>query len=145
MSALSAREAGDAVRVALNNIAPAFRLSGNDLVLKKSSVDAQGRRHLRYQQTLNGLKVVGGELILHVDGDGLIYAANGTAHGGETVSAQAKLAPEAALKVAAEGSKPWAALAEGAAPGVPAPRGRRRAAAGLAGDGEGRARRHALR
>jgi vibriolysin len=114
LTELRAREDGDAVRVALNTIAPAFRLDGNDLVLKKSSTDAQGHRHLRYQQTLNGLKVVGGELILHVDTEGLIYAANGSAHGGDTVSAQAKVAPEAALKVAAEGSKSLRATTEGA-------------------------------
>ncbi|WP_309242999.1 M4 family metallopeptidase [Hyalangium versicolor] len=114
LSAQGARGAEDAVRVALNTIAPVFRLNGNDLVLRKSSVDAQGHQHLRFQQTLNGLKVVGGELILHVDSDGLIYAANGSAHGGDTVSVQAKLAPETALKEAEVGSKSLRASAEGA-------------------------------
>ncbi|WP_224243141.1 M4 family metallopeptidase [Hyalangium gracile] len=113
-SAQGARENGDAVRGALNSIAPAFRLDGNDLVLRKSSVDAQGHRHLRFQQTLNGLKVVGAELVLHVDPEGLIYAANGSAHGAEDVPAQAKLAPEAALKAAEAGAKALRATAEGA-------------------------------
>jgi len=108
-----AREDGDAARLAINDIAPAFRLNGNDLVFRKSSVDSQGHQHLRFQQTLNGLKVVGGELILHVNPEGLVYAANGSAHGGRDVPAQAKVASEAALKVAVD------SLADGRADGAP--------------------------
>jgi vibriolysin len=109
-----ARADGEAAREALSGIAPAFRLNGNDLVFRKRSVDSQGHQHLRFQQTLNGLRVVGGELVLHADAEGLIYAANGSAHGGESVPAQAKVAPEAALQAAVLSSAAGSAKAEGA-------------------------------
>jgi vibriolysin len=113
LSEQRAREDGDAARVAINDIAPAFRLNGDDLVFRKSSVDSQGHQHLRFQQTLNGFKVVGGELILHVNAEGMVYAANGSAHGGAGVVAQAKVASEAALKVAVD------SLTNGRAEGTP--------------------------
>ncbi|WNG33329.1 peptidase M4 [Archangium violaceum] len=111
--AVSELRARDELRQVVTDIAPAFRVSGEDLVFKRASVDAQGHRHLRFQQTLNGLRVVGGELVLHADGEGLIYAANGSARTGEPVSAEAKVAPEAALKVAVEGSSARGAASEG--------------------------------
>ncbi|WP_326522507.1 M4 family metallopeptidase [Archangium lipolyticum] len=103
------------VRASLSLVAPVFRLNENDLVLRRTSVDASGHRHLRFQQTKNGLKVVGGELVLHVDAAGKVYAANGSARDGAKVSAEAKVAPEAALKVAAEGSSARFAAAQGEA------------------------------
>jgi Zn-dependent metalloprotease len=101
-------------RAAVEDIAPVFRVSGEDLVFKRATVDEQGHRHLRFQQTLNGLRVVGGELVLHTDGAGNIYAANGSARSGEQVSAAAKVAPEAALKAAMDGSTARGASAQGA-------------------------------
>ncbi|KFE71458.1 hypothetical protein DB31_3588 [Hyalangium minutum] len=110
---LSQQRVGETARIALTDIAPAFRLNSNDLVFRKSSVDSQGHQHMRFQQTLNGLKVVGGELVLHADADGLIYAANGSARGGEALPAQAKVAPEAALQAAVHSSAASNAQAEG--------------------------------
>ncbi|WP_395820326.1 M4 family metallopeptidase [Archangium minus] len=92
------------VREALALVAPVFRLNENDLVLRRATVDAQGHRHLRFQQLKNGLQVVGGELVLHVDAANNVYAANGSARDGSKVSAEAKVAPEAAQTVAVEGS-----------------------------------------
>jgi vibriolysin len=106
-------EDSEAVRAALRNIAPVFQLRVQDLVFQRATVDAQGNRHLRFQQTLHGLRVVGGELRLHVDSEGLVYAANGSAWGGPREPAQAKLAPEAALRLAEEGSTALRAAAEG--------------------------------
>lgn len=103
------------LRVALADVAPVFRVSGEDLVFKRATTDEQGNRHLRFQQTLNGLRVVGGEFILHADSAGKIYAANGSLRAGEQVSAQAKVAPEAALKAAVSGSTARGAAAEGEA------------------------------
>ncbi|WP_369946501.1 M4 family metallopeptidase [Vitiosangium sp. GDMCC 1.1324] len=102
------------VREALGVVAPVFRLNQNDLVLKRTTVDAKGHRHLRFQQTKNGLQVVGGELILHVDEAGNVYAANGSARDGSKASAEAKVAPESALKVAQDGSSARGASASGA-------------------------------
>jgi vibriolysin len=98
---------------ALETIAPVFRLTSQELLLQRSTVDVQGHQHLRFQQMLNGLKVVGGELRLHMDAEGLIYAANGSARGGVKVPTQPKLAPEAALKAAEQGSTALRASAEG--------------------------------
>jgi vibriolysin len=114
VSGMRAREESESVREALESITPVFRLSRQELLFQRATVDAQGHRHLRFQQTHNGLKVVGGELRLHVDAEGMIYAANGSARGGAKVSAQAKLAPEAALKAAEAGSTALRATAEGA-------------------------------
>ncbi|HYO51497.1 M4 family metallopeptidase [Archangium sp.] len=102
-------------RGALSLVAPVFRLDENDLVFRRSAVDERGHRHLRFQQTKNGLPVVGGELVLHVDEAGNVYAANGSARDGSRVSADAKVAPEAALKVAVEGSTARGASSEGGA------------------------------
>ena len=42
------------------------------------NVDDQGDRHFRYTQTFNGLPVIGGDLVVHVDVKGAIYGVNGT-------------------------------------------------------------------
>jgi len=60
----------------------AFRLAASDLKLKKINVDESGNRHARYSQTHRGLDVIGGDMIVHVDSKGGIYAMNGTARGG---------------------------------------------------------------
>ncbi len=103
------------VREALSLVAPVFRLDAQDLVFRRATVDAQGHQHLRFQQTKNGLRVVGGELVVHVDAAGNVYAANGSAKDGSRVPAAAKVAPEAALKAAVEGSSARGAAAEGEA------------------------------
>jgi vibriolysin len=71
-------DAKASVQDALTAVAPVFRLSAEDLVFKRLTVDESGQ-HLRFQQTKNGLPVVNGELILHVDNAGNVYAANGDA------------------------------------------------------------------
>ncbi len=70
-----------AVRGALAPALAAFRLSTGDLWLRKVNTDFAGSRHLRYQQRLNGLEVIGGDLVVHVDRKGVIYGVNGTARG----------------------------------------------------------------
>jgi vibriolysin len=65
-------------------LAPAlvrFRLEPADLRLRKINTDQNGLHHLRYGQVFNGLDVVGGELVVHVNAQGMIYAANGSARG----------------------------------------------------------------
>ncbi|WNG62985.1 peptidase M4 [Archangium gephyra] len=90
------------MRGALSLVAPVFRLNENDLVFRRATVDAQGHQHLRFQQTKNGLRVVGGELVMHVDAAGNVYAANGSARDGSNVSSVAKVSPEAANMAAVE-------------------------------------------
>ena len=111
---LSAREANAHVGEALSRIAPAFRLQAADLVATRTTVDAQGHTHIRYAQMKSGLRVVGGELIVHVDQDGRIYSANGSARDGETVSATARLSAEAAKTAALRATQGTSLAAESA-------------------------------
>ncbi|CAM3714070.1 peptidase M4 [Corallococcus sp. ZKHCc1 1396] len=95
-------------------VAPAFRLKAEDLVLRRTNTDEQGNQHLRFTQMKNGLEVVGGELAVHVRPDGTVYAANGSARDGVSVSAlpriaatsaqQAALSATAGTELAVEGS-----------------------------------------
>ncbi|MBJ6762617.1 M4 family metallopeptidase [Myxococcaceae bacterium JPH2] len=85
---------------ALAAVAPVFRLSPKDLVFRKASTDAQGNEHLRYQQTKNGLEVVGGNLLVHVRRDGTVYMANGSARDGVNLSARPSVAASSASAAA---------------------------------------------
>src|SRR5690606_3069175 len=58
-----------------------FRLDTANLVLRRMNVDEDGGRHFRYQQMHEGLPVIGGDLVVHVDIKGAISGANGTARG----------------------------------------------------------------
>jgi Zn-dependent metalloprotease len=102
LRAATAQEAHAQASAALAKVAPVFRLRTSDLVAKRLTQDELGHTHLRYAQTRNGLPVVGHELILHIDDQGRVYAANGSARDGENVPApsQARVAPEAATAAA---------------------------------------------
>ena len=63
----------------LATIALLFRLSAGELVPASSQQDELGFTHSRYVQTKDGLPVVGGDVVLHADAQGTIYAINGTA------------------------------------------------------------------
>jgi vibriolysin len=90
---------------ALPNIASLFRLDAGDLQVRKVSVDDQGTSHIRYGQTMNGLPVVGEELVVHVDRSGAIFGANGSARSGGTLSALPRIASEAARTAALRGTQ----------------------------------------
>ncbi|WP_375765083.1 M4 family metallopeptidase [Archangium gephyra] len=108
---LSAAEAHAQVSTALARLTPVFRLDAADLVVRRLTQDEQGHTHIRYEQTKNGLPVIGHELVVHVDENGNVYAANGSARDGESVPFQARIAPEAA-RVAALESTPGTVHAE---------------------------------
>ncbi|HEU5055637.1 MAG TPA: M4 family metallopeptidase [Kofleriaceae bacterium] len=66
------------------NLAPVLatmRLHTDDMEFRKLNVDENGARHFRYRQRFNGLEVIGGDLAVHVDVKGAIYAVNGAARG----------------------------------------------------------------
>ncbi|WP_239470275.1 M4 family metallopeptidase [Archangium violaceum] len=102
LQGLAARDAHAQVNQALAGIAPMFRLNAADLVVRHLTQDEQGHTHIRYAQMKNGLPVVGQELAVHVDGDGRIYAANGSARDGEQLPSRARISPEAARVVSLE-------------------------------------------
>jgi len=110
----AARDAHARVGEALGRIAPIFRLQVADLVVKRTTVDSLGHTYIRYAQTKGGLEVVGGELIVHVDQDGRVYAANSSARDGESVSAQARIAADAAKTAALRNTQGSGLAAEGA-------------------------------
>ncbi len=76
-----AHAAEAALRPSLGPVLAIFRLRGDDLVLRKMNVDEDGNRHFRYDQTFNGLPVIGSELVVHVDVKGAVFAVNGSARG----------------------------------------------------------------
>jgi vibriolysin len=76
-----AQAAQAALAPALPPILAPFRLKTSDLVLRKINVDEEGGRHFRYNQKFNGLDVIGGDLVVHVDVKGAIHAVNGSARG----------------------------------------------------------------
>ncbi|MCP3100047.1 M4 family metallopeptidase [Myxococcus sp. K15C18031901] len=112
LAGVTAWQAHALVSPALERIAPSFRLDARDLVPQRISRDAQGRTHLRYAQTKEGLSVLGGELVVHLDASGQVYAVNGSARDGEQVSSKPGIAPEAAQQVALR-KTPGASALEG--------------------------------
>jgi vibriolysin len=77
----NAAQADAALRPSLAPILAPFRLKTTDLALRKMTVDEEGGRHFRYTQTFNGLPVIGGDLVVHVDVKGAVYSVNGSARG----------------------------------------------------------------
>jgi vibriolysin len=69
------------LRPALAPVLAPFLLEVDNMILRKVSTDDGGSRHYRYHQVHDGLPVIGGDLAIHVDVKGAIYAINGTARG----------------------------------------------------------------
>lgn len=97
---LTGLKASDQVSQALVGIASAFRLNASDLAVRRSRTDELGVTHIRYAQLKNGLPVVGEELILHVNKDGAIIAANGSARDGELAPSKPAISSLAAVSAA---------------------------------------------
>lgn len=63
-------------------IAEAFKLRAEDLVAYDVVRDALNMTHVRYHQIKNGLRVIGGDLVVHIGADGVVKTVNGTARDG---------------------------------------------------------------
>lgn len=77
------RDAGDAAAdpglgAALVEIAAVFQIRADQLVPVRVTHDRLGMTHIIYEQRGNGLRVVGGDLAVHVTADGAVRVANGT-------------------------------------------------------------------
>jgi bacillolysin len=94
--------AGAALRF-LQELQPVFRATGREeLSLERVQEDELGKVHVRFRQTLQGLPVVGAEVIVHADkATGKIYAVNGTFVPDENLPRRAALGAEEALQQAA--------------------------------------------
>jgi vibriolysin len=102
----------NALRPLIAPVLAPFRLHTGDLVLRKMNVDEQGDRHFRYAQSFNGLPVIGGDLVVHVDVKGAVYAVNGTARGDIPADMTVSLS-ESAAKAAIAGDGRFAGLTAG--------------------------------
>ncbi|MBN8466961.1 M4 family metallopeptidase [Corallococcus exiguus] len=105
LTGFAAAEVHTAIAGSLPSIASLFRLNASDLQVRRINVDEMGTSHIRYAQTLNGLPVVGEELVVHVDSSGAIFGANGSARSGGAVSARPLVAAEAAQTAALRDTK----------------------------------------
>ncbi|NOJ91681.1 peptidase M4 [Corallococcus coralloides] len=114
LTGFASAEVHSAIAGSLPSIASLFRLNASDLQVRRINVDEQGVSHIRYAQTLNGLPVVGEELVVHVDSSGAIFGANGSARSGGAVSARPLVAAEAAQTAALRDTKGTDLAAEGA-------------------------------
>jgi len=73
--------ADNVLRPQLGPVLKVFRLTTNDLALRKMNVDDEGHRHFRYVQKKDGVEIVGADLVVHVDVKGAVYGVNGSARG----------------------------------------------------------------
>ncbi len=115
VGAVSAQRAKDELRTTAASVSPVFRASSEELAFKRASTDARGHQFLRFQQVLNGREVIGGEMLLHADAEGNVYAANSSLRQAQGVGSQARVAPEAAQRAAVDGSDALRAEAQGSA------------------------------
>jgi Zn-dependent metalloprotease len=73
IGANAATTAGDPSPTTARAVASALGLgSGEQLQVKNASTDADGTRHVRYNRTYDGLRVVGGDLVVHESRTGQI-------------------------------------------------------------------------
>ncbi|HWU89857.1 MAG TPA: M4 family metallopeptidase, partial [Kofleriaceae bacterium] len=98
------------LRPALTPILKAFRLRNDHLVLRKVNTDDDGGRHFRYAQKFNGVDVIGGDLVVHVDVKGAITAVNGTARGDIAQNLGAVAISESAANAAIAGDARYAGM-----------------------------------
>jgi Zn-dependent metalloprotease len=92
-------EARTAAAEFLRGVGPVFRMSAHsDLEPVRSRSDELGHTHVRFQQYLNDLPVVGGELTVHADGlSGRVHAVSGRFVSGEGLASEPAIEGEPAL------------------------------------------------
>ncbi len=89
--------------------APEFGLqdAGRDLSIMKSSQEEDGMRTVRFQQSHEGVPVMGGELIVNTDGSGDLYSMSGEVSPGLTLSTQPAVSAEQARETALKSMAKW--------------------------------------
>lgn len=78
-AARTADDADAALRGSLAAIVSVFGLDAGELRATAVHHDALGMTHVRFAQAHAGLRVVGGDVVVHVAADGMVRAVNGTA------------------------------------------------------------------
>ncbi|GAB3079392.1 M4 family metallopeptidase [Intrasporangium mesophilum] len=81
---------------------PAFGLDADQALTAKSvATDRDGATHVRFDRTFKGLPVVGGDLVVHLSGNGAWKGVNAAATGVRVASTRATVTPSAAAATAA--------------------------------------------
>lgn len=88
--------------IVLDDLAGLFGITdaANEFVLRKEQQDKQGKRHLRFSQRVGALRVVGAELIVHVDAAGHAYEVNGHYRPVGAIQTQPQISGGTALRIA---------------------------------------------
>lgn len=110
---LAGGEVREAARGYLAGLAPVFRLTDDaDLEPVRSRTDALGVVHVRFQQYLHDLPVVGGQLTVHADAaSGQVHAVTGRFAPGEALPLAPAVEPEAAIAAVADAlTSEWSSL-----------------------------------
>jgi bacillolysin len=97
--------AQEALAGVLPAIADKLGVASADLVATRAERDDLGMTHVRLAQQKNGLRVIGGDVIVHVGADGIVSSVNGTPRDREltaTPSLAAEDAAQLAVKATAE-------------------------------------------
>ena len=90
-------EAEKALAPRLRSVLAPFRLQPSDVRLHRIHPGQDGQIHYRYRQFASGIEVIGGDLIVHVDRQGTVYAINGGARGDLPRDGTHDITPAAAL------------------------------------------------
>ena len=84
----------------ISNYKNSFHLQEkSNIKLKKEYEDALGIKHIKYMQTYDGIRIVGGEIILHCRGD-IVTKANGKLFNKISVDTKPKISQKEALDIA---------------------------------------------
>ena len=71
-----------------------------DLVVRDAIIDADGTEHVRFDRTYRGLRVVGGDLVMHTAANGQFTGVSQTLSSDLTLSTQPSLSPQGAVRAA---------------------------------------------
>jgi len=89
-----------------------MRLTTGDLALRHMNVDDFGGRHFRYKQIHNGVEVVGGDLVVHVDVKGSVIGVNGSARGDLSASLGSNPVSQSGVIAAISNDNRWRGMAQ---------------------------------
>lgn len=78
-----------------------------DFDVKSSRKDELGQSHVKFQEKLKGLPVVGAEYIVHLDKDGNVFAMNGRFVGDRDLPRSSSIDPYLAIRTAATQLGAW--------------------------------------
>lgn len=96
-----------ALNDSLVEIAALFEVPADQLEPVRVARDQIGMTHVIYEQTVNGLRVVGGDLALHITSDGAIRSVNGSVRDARAIApvptVSAREAAELARRATADG------------------------------------------